>query len=680
MADRVFFPLALAAAERDFCMYYLANGKNQLAAYRTAFPKTTRRAPDFEVLGTADELLARPAIQAFLEVAGGSESEIAAHVLREGMLSGAAADRMRAAQTILAKDQREGSRQASERWAETMKAVGAEIEMPVPPGATSVTVRFEDVVRGRATIQLPFGARLKLLQRAGMPWNDLDPDAEISELQKELLAREERLTIVHGGSGVGKSVLGAAFALVKLSIPLRLIWIVAPTYDLCAAEFQYVWSGFHQLYGTECAARASFVNTVRVHDMEISTIWGSRVLCFSLDRQEGQSVLGKEADEIILGEGSQIAYTIFQRKLLRAADRRAKVTKSGFARQTGYVRIFTTPNEFEGTSAGEWERVMKTTDRKPERMQLPNVPWHRSVYMREADVLENPAYSREVYDERKQTLEKEAFDEQYRGKMTRRSGLVVKEYDPRVHKIQRDSIPTEMLRTMRFGFGFDTGKHFAAILAGLSREPKLYLLGEVYTQEWSISENAQAVKELLVEVLGPVFRVSEPDDATDSEVIVMKKFQLLSGKVDMWAVDPSSQNKEDLMEHLDCPIDFEKFDLLPSIDRVRDLFRDDFVRLCEECEWLEWELGRYIWRPILQRGVPGRTMYEPRKKDDHAIDAMRFLLSRLFELGPSKDDAAPTTFEENWERQQRYEIVGHLVQKMEGPAVTNLYEMYQELA
>ena len=54
----------------------------------------------------------------------------------------------------------------------------------------------------------------------------------------------------------------------------------------------------------------------------------------------------------------------------------------------------------------------------------------------------------------------------------------------------------------------------------------------------------------------------------------------------------------------------------------------------------------------------------PRQMDDHLIDATRFALNPLEQMGPTEDEPAPVTFEQNWDAQVRYALVGRFKDEM----------------
>lgn len=660
----------LTDAERTFCVFYSATGA-KTESYRRAYGvEDESDAGSRRIIQLVERLLRRADIEdelAFLALPGG---EKARRILLDQLVHGKTGDAMKSASEVLKNDERENARGSQEKFLELLTEIDAEIVMPVDRDATSVRITLSDLMGGGAYVHLPFEAKVKLLHKAGAPWNDHDPKARLSPVQQEALRRRERELLLHGGSGLGKSVLGASFGLVELAIPGSKTAIVGATYDDCAAEFAYVYQGFLELFGRNGASKLIYKNSLQHHDMQIETWWGSRIVCLSMDREDGAAALGKEFDLLILAEAAGISTFVLRNRLLRAIDRRSKSLSGGHQRETGRIVLFTTPRGQTGCSTDEWERVVETTGGKPERLHFGNAPWHETVWIREANVLENPSYSREVFEARRKTLDADSFAEQYLGKITRRSGAVMKEFDRERHMKPRPS--AGMIRRMRLGWGIDTGKNFAAILAGVTPENKKYVLAEVYTKEYSTSMNCDDIRAATVEAL----REAYPEHAQGRET-VEAIFETLKDAIDVWYADSASQHKEDLAEQLDVPILFAKIELLSSLSSLRDMFRDDSIQLSDELVWLPWELVRLAWKPQTERNTFSASRYMPQSGNDHAVDALRFVLSGLDQFGVPDERSALPSFEEAFERQTRYEAFGHLLDP--GPATANIPGLYRRL-
>lgn len=173
-------------------MVYSAFGeKNSAEAYRRSFLHVDEfgdcfdRAPDGgprkdakpltarEVSKRATALLRQEHIGRYLKELRKSGSERAREVLEEQAFFGEDSDARRAAEKILENEDRMGMRRASEKWAEHMSAIGAEVVVPLP---SSVTVEGNCQDCGR-----PYRHEKRL--EASFPVAQMFPDqaAKVSE-------------------------------------------------------------------------------------------------------------------------------------------------------------------------------------------------------------------------------------------------------------------------------------------------------------------------------------------------------------------------------------------------------------------------------------------------------------------------------------------------------------------
>lgn len=514
-----------------------------------------------------------------------------------------------------------------------------------------IRVRFEDILEGRAYLRIPFAGKVILAHMAGAPWADKAPDACLHGAQVEILSRRERTKVCHGGSRFGKSVLAACEGIVDLMLYLSRIAVIAARYDHVNAEFEYIARGMRTIFRNHPAVFKTFLHVHKPSNYRymIETVWGASCQGFSTDADDGAALLGKEFSRAILGEGSHIDTEIYEKRIARAVDGWLMQSTGGMVRPGGWVSIYTTPKEYGGCSASLWERVHRETKREPEKRHFGAVPFQRTTYLREADVLENPYFDRQVYEERRATLDRAAFEETYQGKMTYRTGRIYKEFSEERHVFE--TFPkAEWMRQMRWGVGIDTGTYFAASLVGLDREGILWNVAEVYGEQRTIIEDCEEVKQMVSEVLGRTFGTED--------------FDLLKDRIEFWITDPASQHKIEISELLDLgvsdpiPLDMQdgKFHQEPTIEAVRDLFKGNRIRIHEDCVYTVDQLRKYVWKQQKVAGSVGSkapVVVVPKKGYDHLCDSLRFITLSLVSFGPAEEEADPVSVQEAWEQHQR---------------------------
>lgn len=531
--------------------------------------------------------------------------------------------------------------------------------------APTIKVSFADVVDGRAYIRLSGSAKIKLAHMAGAPWSEKDPDAQLHDLQQEVLCRPEREKIVHGASRLGKSVLGGCEGIAEVMLPKSKLAVVAARYDHVAHEWQYIHKGLRNLFRNHGAAfvRLKFKHQQAYHEYDVETVWGSRGRGYSTDADEGAALLGQEFSRMVLGEGSHISQEILEKRALRALDGWLMKRTDGAEREGGYLSIYTTPKEFSGCSAAEWERVQQQTKRRPERLHYGAVYFPETVWIREASILENPAYDRKVFEARRRTMDKTAFAEQYLGKMTWKTGRIYSEFNEDYHVVPRGELTHEMIRNMRLGVGIDTGAYFGAVLVGITKDNKKWAFGEVYTQQQTIEESCSQVIDMVVRELGPAFGIKPDQINLNDEDAWFGAFQRLTEAIDHWYIDPASQHKIDINDRLDIAVAAQKMELEWSINEVRELFKHDNLIVTDNLTYAVDQLRKYVWKQVKaagSKGFRGPVIKEPKKEYDHLLDALRFILVPLKDVGPREDPPPIITMAEAWERHRKLRVHGPL--------------------
>lgn len=499
----------------------------------------------------------------------------------------------------------------------------------------TIQVRFEDILSGRAWIAIPPAARVALCERAGAPWSTR-PGARLSPLQREALSRPEAVKVIHGGSGVGKSVTAACDLLPDLLIPGRQLAFAASRYEQVSSEFGYLVQGLRRLFGPvakQAFSRLVCRSQMAYHDFDAHAVWGARAVGLSTDSEEGGVFLGKQLDRVALCEASQISHTILEYRIFRSLDR----ARSGAPYETGYLTAFTTPDGYEGAAAHLWDAALRRTGNDPSRLHYGRVPFAESTWLREATVLENPDYDVASFEARRATMTKEAFEEQYLGKMTFRSGAIFTELDPSIHV--RPLPGAEKIRRMRLGLGIDTGASFAAVLYGVAHHmgtKERWVLGEVQTEKLVTSESVELLRQMVTHTLAPALGVPcDPD----------KSFPAILDRLDCVAIDPASQHKYDLTEMLwplDGPVQgglvFPDLVLEKSIDAIRTWLKSRELLLAEDTPVLLDQMTRYRWKTMRAPTVRSRMGLSPplvtlpKKGWDHLIDALRNVACALEDL------------------------------------------------
>ena len=526
----------------------------------------------------------------------------------------------------------------------------------------TISVTFADVQQRRAFIRRSFVGKVLLAHWAGAPWNGKNPKAFLHSLQVETLSRRERERIVEGASRLGKSVLGGCDLVDAATRIFRSVLVVAARYDHVAHEWGYLYAGMKTLFAENGQAfpRLTYKHSQNYHDYGMDTIWGAHGVGLSTESDDGASLLGREGTDTVLGEGSHISKDIYEKRVLRALDGATMTNPRGAEiEELGRVTIYTTPKFDEGCSASEIERVEKQTKRQPHLLHYKATDWVGTVWIRTASILENPTYQKKVYDARAASMSQQAFDEQYRGIRGNSSTRVLSAFNADKHLIAMPTV--DEIRWMNLGVGIDTGAYTAFILSGKDRTRRKIALGEVYTEKITLRKSLFELREMLVDILGPVF------DTTDYRDVI--------GKIDVFSIDPASQVKYDISDDLDValqgPDTADQKSVLQTLNRMNVWFETDELFIVENrCPVLVDQIKKYVWKIIKStaKGSSLPTIREPRKEYDHCIDAWRFGLMRLDDHEPKTEAPAPRSFKEEWEQMQRKNLFDPLRLQLEEAA------------
>lgn len=128
---------ALTIEELNFCKVYLAFGeKNAAEAYRRSFfaGRVKEAPPPKECSKQATRLLSQDYIAAYIAEIQKTVSDHARQTLSDQVMFGDDGVARRAAEMILADEDKLGFRDAAEKWAQIMCAIGAEVVYPLDAG------------------------------------------------------------------------------------------------------------------------------------------------------------------------------------------------------------------------------------------------------------------------------------------------------------------------------------------------------------------------------------------------------------------------------------------------------------------------------------------------------------------------------------------------------------------
>lgn len=384
-------------------------------------------------------------------------------------------------------------------------------------------------------------------------------------------ASDARFKVLVAGARFGKSLAAARDVLPELLASDGRGWLVAPTYALARPEFRYLRDDL--LHGLG-AHLPTLVDGGRHGHSRLVTDWGAEVLALSAQRPEG--LLGEELDWVILCEAAHLDGEVLPRFL------RARLSTRG-----GRLVLTTTPRGYN------WVHELYQLGLKGEP------GWHSQLN----PTWDNPLIPPHEIASARAMLPEEAFDEQYGGRFTSPAGAVYREFEPARHVARGLEAPPGAIFYKGIDFGYTNP--FCCVWAAVDGEGRVLVLREYMRAGRTTDENAAAVR------------------AVDDELIA--RGYVRGGA---WA-DPSGATEMQTLRQNGVPCSAAKADLRGGISLLRMALKDGpdgkpRLLVDASCRRLIREFGLYRWE---EGSSPQERV--PRKQDDHALDALRYLVFAL---------------------------------------------------
>ncbi|MCR4315579.1 MAG: hypothetical protein NUW37_04425 [Planctomycetes bacterium] len=306
--------------------------------------------------------------------------------------------------------------------------------------------------------------------------------------------------------------------------------------------------------------------------MIIETTWNSFVEVRSAHNPI--SLLGEELDWLILSEAAQLSQTVYERFL------RARLST-----RIGKLIVPSTPNGFG------WLYDMFIRGQDPDFPDFES--WQFPTWA-------NPLVAPEEIEAARKELLPHIFDEQYGGHFTKPAGLVYPEFQESIHV--REEPEEEFCERYR---AIDPGYRnpFAVVMVGRNFDGRYHVFAEYYQRERTTEDHIEFLRD--------------------------------AGRFDLTVIDPSAaQLIRDLRTAGITAIPGAN-DIQPGIDMIRSYLAigpDGLPGLTvhPRCRHLINEFREYRYPSDFENP---RLAELPLKENDHALDALRYLLMTLHQRG-----------------------------------------------
>lgn len=244
-----------------------------------------------------------------------------------------------------------------------------------------------------------------------------------------------------------------------------------------------------------------------------------------------------------------------------------------------------------------------------------------NIFVIEVDMDDNPHLTEEAKEIVLSGLSEDDITARKHGRYVSRGGLVYPEFDPNIHIIDPIEPPKEWLKFNMMDHG--TTNPTAWLWGAVDKQGRILIYDELYEGGKLVSEHAAEVHKKNQIHGYPSYNVGDPS---------------------IWSKDPITGTSIGV-EYWENGLSIvpANNDVIAGIERVKKKLKGlsphknhRQLYVTRNCSWLIWELRKYPWA-VWQHKRTDRDKNrkeEPKKKDDHACDALRYGVASR----PERDD------------------------------------------
>lgn len=426
--------------------------------------------------------------------------------------------------------------------------------------------------------------------------------------QRKFHSSAARFKVMDCGRRWGKSTSGP-----HDKVPLMLLkkpvlgWIVAPTYDLGEKEFRVFWKILVEDLQVPIDRSKTF-NSLRTKDFRITTAWGSSVEVRSAEHPE--SLVGEGLDFVIMAEAAKLKLSHWEKYI-----RPTLSDKRGSA-------VFVSTPEGYNWFYDLYQRGQSTDKDFKDWWSYKSPTWENDVVFPggrdDPEMLEVAA-----------TLSPVVFAQEYGAEFTSFAGRIYSEFDEGYHIIRDYKFNPEWENHMAFDFGFRNP--FVCLNIQVDPSDNVYVWDEYYERNITTPEHARRLKSIVGwRVDGGWHDPAGADEANSIMQIFQNTQEYHNRYLDHFVTAPAPNEWKAGVERVK-----EWLKLRPKHDAMGYETTEMAPKLfvAAECVNTLREFNTYRVREQTERMTESKDAKdEPRKKDDHAMDALRYFIAGHFGL------------------------------------------------
>lgn len=428
--------------------------------------------------------------------------------------------------------------------------------------------------------------------------------------QRKFLSSEARFKVADCGRRWDKSRVGPHDKVRQMFMREPTIgWIVAPTYDLGEKEFRVFWEILVDKMQVPTVKGKTYMN-IRTKDFRITTAWGATVEVRSAEHPE--SLVGEGLDWVIMAEAAKLKLSHWE-----------KYIRPTLSDKRGDAIFVSTPEGFNWFY--DLYQRGQSSDH-PNWWSLKSPTWDNTA------VFPLGAKDPEIL-EVKNTLAKEVFDQEYGAEFTSFAGRIYSEFDEGYHVLDSYQFNPEWPNYVAFDFGFRNP--FVCLQIQVDPADNVYIWDEYVSRNVTTPQHARNLKsDIKWRVDGGYY---DPSGADEAGSILNIWHDMEDGYDNPWlkhvrmnpAPNDWKQGVSRVKEWLKLRDEGRGQGPRPKVFVVRNGGGPDG----RGCPVTVKEFNTYRVKEQTDKMMDSRDpKEEPRKKDDHCMDGVRYFFTGHYGL------------------------------------------------
>jgi phage terminase large subunit-like protein len=256
------------------------------------------------------------------------------------------------------------------------------------------------------------------------------------------------------------------------------------------------------------------------------------------------------------------------------------------------------------------------------------------IYVVEVDMDDNPYISESEKDNFVSLLDEDEVKTRVHGRFVRKGGLVYPDFSESLHVIEPCIPPKDYLWvcSMDQGLKNPTSFHWSAI----NYEGRIITFWEHYKSGWVVAEHATEVHKINNQFdRKPDYYVGDPSIRNRNPISGSSVFEEYV-KYNIVIMHDDHLN--------DVNAGINKFSTyLRTVDVDFDGTETPYWLVTKNCDMLQWEIKRYRWRTFVSKKAEANNnpIEAPVKKDDHALDDIRYMIMSRPDLKAIREAKLP---------------------------------------